>query len=495
MWKYIGGFSIVVLIVFAYKYQQGFANKFTPEVKNEQKSSSQHYDTKLSKASVTKPTTTTTTTTKKTTLAKTSIKSTTTLISTTTTTTKPPPPPTPPLPPTTTTTTPKVTRKSNASSKTKKAKQKAAEKKASQEHANRVLQDQIAVVQKMIRKRKKKMILSFTKVYGEDSWWDVPKDNVFSEHGKPCRFDHCQLTNNKQLVKVSEAVLCHANELPKIEELQAARASSKQIWVWMTSQSPASFVHQNRSLEPYKNFFNWTGSYRRRNADLWTPYIFIIPLEASDRRPDPLKNYAEGKDKMVLVLMSSNCDSYRIEFVRSLKKFINVDVYGKCKEKVNPQLAGDCKLGTKACDQLKRQYKFTLSLESAYCTDYITEKFYYNGLMIGNIPVVMNRANMSDPKIAPPNSFVNILNFKNVKSLADHLKKIASNDELYNKFHAWRQNFRLGTKNRMCSTCEALWKRDLMGSKKEKKIDFAKEWNYKKDCVPYENQMFTKYLK
>ena len=483
MWKYIGGFSIAVLIVFAYKYQQGFEDKFatTKVEKNEQHTSgasSKHQDAKLSKASVTtKPTTpptikipSTATLSTKTTSARSS--ATTQIILPAIVKTLP--------------TTPKTTTPAT------KSKQNEAEKKKSQDLAKRVLQDKIAVVRKIIRKRKKKMILSFTKVYGEKTWWDVPVDNVFSERdGKPCRFDHCKLTYNKQQVKSSDAVLCHANDLPKKEVLKAARASSKQIWVWMTSQSPASF--RNHSLEPYKDLFNWTGSYRRGHADLWTPYFFIKPLELSEKRPNPLKNYARGKDKMVLALMSSNCDSYRIKFVRALKKFINVDVYGKCKEKVNPQLAGDCKLGTK-CDQLKKRYKFTLSLESAYCTDYVTEKFYYNGLMIGNIPVTMNRGKMSDPKVAPPNSFVNILDFENVETLANHLKKIASSDKLYNQFHAWRQNFKLGTKNRMCSICEALWKRDLKGLKGEKKIDFDKEWSYEKDCVSYEHHMFNKYL-
>ena len=116
--------------------------------------------------------------------------------------------------------------------------------------------------------------------------------------------------------------------------------------------------------------------------------------------------------------------------------------------------------------------------------------------MIGNIPVTMNRGKMSDPKIAPPKSFVNILDFENVETLAKHLKKIASSDELYNQFHAWRQNFKLGTKNRMCSTCEALWKRELHPEQRQHKAsDISAFWNYDKNCISYENEMFQKYLR
>ena len=355
-----------------------------------------------------------------------------------------------------------------------------------------------SALKKIFKNNRKKTILSFTKVFGEKGWWDAPLGNEFLEHEgqstKQCQFNHCKVTYDAKDVKISDAVLCHANELPSIKELRTARSSPRQLWVWMTNESPYSF--RNRSFVSYHGFFNWTGTYMR-DSDIWTPYMFIKPLTKPS--PEMKKfNLAEGKDKMVLALVSNDCDSYRVKFIRALKKFIDIDLYGKCKDSVNPELSGDCRFGSKECEQLKRRYKFTLSLENAFCTDYITEKFYYNGLLAGNVPIVLNRANMSNPKIAPPNSFVNVLDFKNLKSLANHLKMLASDDEKYNKLHAWRMNYKVATKNRMCTTCEALWKRDMeiakTGKLVHKTADVSSFWDYNRNCVAYDTESFQKYL-
>lgn len=259
-----------------------------------------------------------------------------------------------------------------------------------------------------------------------------------------------------------------------------------QLWVWKTSEGPAGFSNL-KSLESYRHVFNWTATYRL-DSDMWTPYFIVQPLP----NPNPTMNYANGKTRMMIAIISNDCKSYRTRFIKKLQQYIPIDVYGKCKEEFDPNLP-ECSFGSADCKALQLQYKFTLSLESTYCADYITEKFYHNGLMIGNIPVVMNRAKMSNVKVAPPDSFVNILDFQDVESLADHLKKIASSDKFYNRFHAWRQNYKLGTKNRMCTTCEALWKRDLYpGQNQHKASDVSAFWDYKKNCISYEDEMFQK---
>ena len=72
--------------------------------------------------------------------------------------------------------------------------------------------------------------------------------------------------------------------------------------------------------------------------------------------------------------------------------------------------------------------------------DYVTEKFY-NVLPYNVIPVVYNGADMS--RFAPPNSFINVDDFKSLEQLAEYLTLVAANDELFASHFWWRDFYRL----------------------------------------------------
>jgi len=73
----------------------------------------------------------------------------------------------------------------------------------------------------------------------------------------------------------------------------------------------------------------------------------------------------------------SNCGAKnnRLEFAHQLQKHIDVDIYGGCGTKNCPRHSGDHCL-----EVLAKEYKFYLAFENSNCRDYITEKFYVNGL-------------------------------------------------------------------------------------------------------------------
>ena len=72
----------------------------------------------------------------------------------------------------------------------------------------------------------------------------------------------------------------------------------------------------------------------------------------------------------------SNClaPSGRDEYVAKMQKDSRVDVYGQCSE--NPALT----YGSTEEKNTLSQYKFYLAFENSNCKDYITEKFFVNGL-------------------------------------------------------------------------------------------------------------------
>jgi glycoprotein 3-alpha-L-fucosyltransferase len=73
----------------------------------------------------------------------------------------------------------------------------------------------------------------------------------------------------------------------------------------------------------------------------------------------------------------SNCGARngRLQYARELSKYISVDVYGACGTKKCPRTTAN-----KCFDMLDKDYKFYLAFENSNCKDYITEKFFVNGL-------------------------------------------------------------------------------------------------------------------
>jgi glycoprotein 3-alpha-L-fucosyltransferase len=73
----------------------------------------------------------------------------------------------------------------------------------------------------------------------------------------------------------------------------------------------------------------------------------------------------------------SNCGARnrRLQYAHDLQKHISVDIYGACGTKKCPRSTA-----AKCFDMLDRDYKFYLAFENSNCKDYITEKFFVNGL-------------------------------------------------------------------------------------------------------------------
>ena len=85
----------------------------------------------------------------------------------------------------------------------------------------------------------------------------------------------------------------------------------------------------------------------------------------------------------------SNCrfrsvPSEREKYIEELKKYISIDVYGKCGKPCPAKV--DCKIF------ISNEYKFYLAFEKSICKDYITEKFF-KILSFNIVPVVLGGGN------------------------------------------------------------------------------------------------------
>ena len=141
-----------------------------------------------------------------------------------------------------------------------------------------------------------------------------------------------------------------------------------QVWILYLLECPYHTQHMK-----YNDVFNWTATYRR-DSDVVAPYERWV----GDGRPraTPTRNYAANKTRQVAWFVS-NCGARngRLQYARELQKHISVDIFGACGTKRCPRSNQD-----KCFEMLDNDYKFYLAFENSNCKDYITEKFFVNGL-------------------------------------------------------------------------------------------------------------------
>lgn len=223
------------------------------------------------------------------------------------------------------------------------------------------------------------------------------------------------------------------------------KRKSKQKYVFFSWESPYNSFFEEKYVE---NFYNWTLTYRR-DSDIHFPYRTFIFKDTKYVPPTLDEFKTKTKTAMWLV---SNCHTMGTErrknYVNLLKKYIDIDVYGKC--------------GTYSCDNstacriiLEKNYYYYLAFENTQTQDYVTEKTYDN-LMYNAIPVVLGNANYDD--IVPPHSVIDVKDFGSPKILADFLIRLKNNYTEYVSYFTWKNKYTLleTSEYALCQLCEML---------------------------------------
>ena len=87
-------------------------------------------------------------------------------------------------------------------------------------------------------------------------------------------------------------------------------------------------------------------------------------------------------------------------------------------------------------------YKFYMAFENTHeCREYITEKFWYNSLYAGAVPIVWGPSKKDYQRIAPPKSFIFYEDFQNIEEFIDYINYLDKNDTAYLEYFSWRKQF------------------------------------------------------
>ena len=148
-------------------------------------------------------------------------------------------------------------------------------------------------------------------------------------------------------------------------------------------------------------------------------------------------------------------------------------------------MTGVC--GSKVCshDQTKeciKDYKFYLAFENSNCREYITEKFYSNGLGSDVLPIVMGAPRQDYEDKAPYNSFIHVDDFTSPKELANYLHLLDKDDGLYNEYFQWKGTGVFINTYFYCRLCAMLHEVDRAPTRV---YHHFRHWWSKQQCVPH----------
>lgn len=292
------------------------------------------------------------------------------------------------------------------------------------------------------KNKTKKLILLWTTFWGSDYWTEVDKLGI------PSCARRCDITIDKSRIAEADAILFHWGDLWWWTKLPSYRRPD-QVWAFFNFEPP----HKQSNLARWNNVFNWSISYRR-DSTVFVPFGTYTPLTETEQvvASRKLSNRDYAKEKLYNIsLTSSNCydDARRYRLAEEINKYISVDMYGKCNNKV-------CIFNTPECDNKLKLYKFHLALENSYCTDYFSEKFWET-FDKDVVPIVAWKD--SPGELVPAHSYINVFDFPDLKTFANYLQKVLTNDTLYNSYFIWRLTHKTGCHYncQWCPLCDKLF--------------------------------------
>lgn len=322
---------------------------------------------------------------------------------------------------------------------------------------------------------KTKYLLDWTTYFG------TPMVEGFEGHHylEECPELNCKIISDKSLIKGSDAVLFHAiniawNELPSYRR-------PDQYFVFFSWEPPTKTDFDRGKADGY---FNLTMSYRL-DSDFFSPYGETVKLPS--KKSSNIFNESKVTEVLIrnktkfIAWFASQCDTFsnREDYVKELQKFVTVDVYGNCGQKI-------CKPLEPNCFDILYQYKFYLSFENSVCRDYVTEKLF-GRIAYFLVPIVLNKT-MYEEQL-PKKSVISATDFSSVKELANYLEYLNKNMTAYLEYFEWRKEYSIVNKNWMnacqnpmkcsfCSLCSFLhMKKNTIKVKSD-----VYEWWHKDTC-------------
>ena len=270
---------------------------------------------------------------------------------------------------------------------------------------------------------------------------------------KICEISRCVMTFKKADVYKSDAIILLSMKGQNLKK------KSGQVWIVLQQESPQMhqlLYHRNAPVH-LSNKINWTMTYSK-NADIYLPYGRFRHLGQQRIQQRDYVQIANSKSKDAVWIVS-HCKTYskREDYVKILRQYISVDIFGRCGRKLK---CGKRFLHDSCFDILNTTYRYYLAFENSLCQEYITEKFFEN-YHYDIIQVVRADIKSNTTLNINSNAYINANAFKNAHELGKYLKSLSTKPEIYASMLRQKEEYEVISykdlfQNAACEICKRL---------------------------------------
>ncbi len=207
----------------------------------------------------------------------------------------------------------------------------------------------------MTRNKTSYKILLWTRISIANEWENLDLKEL------KCQYSNCILTGNRQDLNISDAVFINWHYINS-RDVPEYHLTHQKLVLFNWEPPPNSLID---ALDAFGDDINWTMTYRQE-SDVFVPYGKVLKCGKNLKT----KYKFDGKKKSIAWFVSDcKTDSKREVYVKELKKYIEVDTYGKCGDFECSQNNGSL-----CYEMIAKNYKFYLSFENSVSFQFFSKK-------------------------------------------------------------------------------------------------------------------------
>ena len=337
-----------------------------------------------------------------------------------------------------------------------------------------------------ISKNKRKTILIYNDLIRSSYFF---KNDFNYGKKEKCPIKNCLITTNKSLMSSSDLVVFNLNDNFKLPN----RVNISQLWAYFLYEP---FDQNNFNKQSLNSLFNWSSTYMS-DSTFFSFHYRNLNMEWTNSILNRNELKKPTTNKGLIATIINECKYYKdhLIYLNELKKYIQVDVYGKCGDfNYCEETFKDNYSHEKCLEYLSKNYKYYFAFETNVCDNYVTDKFF-NVLKYDLVPIIFK--SFDHDKYVPNSAYINVNKYSTAKSLADYILYLESNLTAYLNHFEWKKHIKFRDNNKylngihsiLCDMCIKLNLNDFFDelesrelSAKISNIDKHLKYDHLKSC-------------